>query len=172
MPRHLLSTYRNRGLRSFVDRVRGLGLALVLKALESQIDQPIDQRRIRDARRLPQLGIHADLCKARNGVQFVDPQLSADFVQQKVHARHSRAIQGFVRQEGHLAYLLREFSVQRSRDEQLGIISCASQVARALTGHKAGDVVDVPGENGSQQLTVKGVTTLSDEIRKWIQGTA
>lgn len=56
------------------------------------------------------------------------------------------------------------------KDEALGIISCATRMAKALDGHKAGDTVLVPTESGDATCTIVEVRGLSDEVRNWIDG--
>ena len=51
--------------------IRGFELLLLLKALQRQLDESIDQVRIRKAAGLPEPGIHADRCKSRHRIDFV-----------------------------------------------------------------------------------------------------
>jgi len=55
------------------------------------------------------------------------------------------------------------------RDEQLGIISCESKMAEALTGKKQGDKVVVPTEQGEAECLLKEVTSLPEAIQHWIK---
>jgi transcription elongation GreA/GreB family factor len=53
-------------------------------------------------------------------------------------------------------------------DEKLGIISCRSKLAVALAGHRAGEAVEIPGENEAVNCLVESVSALPPEIREWI----
>lgn len=55
-------------------------------------------------------------------------------------------------------------------DESLGIISCKSKLAEAFSGHKPGDQIVIPTENGSTTVTVMEVGGPSDAIKRWIRG--
>jgi transcription elongation GreA/GreB family factor len=63
-------------------------------------------------------------------------------------------------------YILGEWD----KDEKLGIISCETRMAKALDGHKAGDVVIVPNESGEVTCTIAEVTGLSEAVTSWILG--
>ena len=65
-----------------------------------------------------------------------------------------------------LYYILGEWD----KDEKLGIISCETRMAKALDGHKAGDVVVVPTESGEVTCTIAEVTGLSEAVKSWIGG--
>ena len=58
------------------------------------------------------------------------------------------------------------------RDEQLGIISCNSQLAKSVEGHKAGDLVQLPTEQGEVTGTLIEVGGLTPEVRSWIESNA
>jgi transcription elongation GreA/GreB family factor len=53
------------------------------------------------------------------------------------------------------------------QEPQRGIISCSSKMGKALSGHRKGDVVQVPGEAGEVQCTVVEVAGLPEEILLW-----
>ncbi len=55
-------------------------------------------------------------------------------------------------------------------DEQRGVISSQSQLAKALNGHKPGEQVSVPAENGPVAATITEVGELPGEIKAWIRG--
>jgi transcription elongation GreA/GreB family factor len=50
--------------------------------------------------------------------------------------------------------------------EELAIISSETRLARALIGHVAGEVVEIP----SGTCTIKAILPLSDEVRRWVTG--
>ena len=54
------------------------------------------------------------------------------------------------------------------RDEALGIISCNSQLARAVEGKRAGETVRVPAQNGEVDCLLAEVGDLSAAIKAWI----
>jgi len=53
-------------------------------------------------------------------------------------------------------------------DSNRNVISSASPLAKALTGHVAGDQVTVPGEHGVQEVRVVSVGPLAADIRAWL----
>ncbi len=53
-------------------------------------------------------------------------------------------------------------------DEKLGIISCRSKLAETLAGHRAGEQVEIPGENSPRNCVLKSVSDLPPEIKAWI----
>lgn len=53
------------------------------------------------------------------------------------------------------------------RDEELGIISCETQMAKTLDGHRAGDEITIPSEHGEVSCVVRQVVPLPDAIRAW-----
>jgi len=55
-------------------------------------------------------------------------------------------------------------------DENFCIISCRSKLAEILKGHRAGDTVEIPGENAPVSCVIEGVRELPPEIRAWING--
>lgn len=57
-------------------------------------------------------------------------------------------------------------------DETLGIISSQSKMAKALQGHKPGDIVQLPSETGLEEATLIEVSGLSAAVKDWIQGDA
>ena len=60
-------------------------------------------------------------------------------------------------------YILGEWD----RDEALGIISCETQMAKTLDGHKPGDELMVPSEEGEIACVVRQVVPLPEPIRAW-----
>lgn len=61
------------------------------------------------------------------------------------------------------------------RDEKLGIISCGSRLAQLVEGLRAGDEVMLPAhtsEAGDEKCIIVKVGGLSDEVKRWITGTA
>jgi len=57
------------------------------------------------------------------------------------------------------------------RDEDAGVIGCRSKVAEALSGHKPGDSVSIPGSAGEETCRLVEVTSLPDKIHTWILDT-
>ncbi|MDD5482749.1 MAG: GreA/GreB family elongation factor [Kiritimatiellae bacterium] len=55
-------------------------------------------------------------------------------------------------------------------DEKLGIISCRSKLAEVLTGRRAGDSVEIPGEKQPVRAVIGAVRSLPPEIMAWING--
>jgi transcription elongation GreA/GreB family factor len=53
-------------------------------------------------------------------------------------------------------------------EERLGIISCKSKLAEALSGHQPGDQVEIPTESGPKTVTIAAVEALPPEIKAWI----
>ena len=66
--------------------------ALLLLPFESQLDQPRNQV-LTDACGLPELGVHADLCKAGHGVYLVqiDAALASGSIRKSTRARPERS---------------------------------------------------------------------------------
>ncbi|MCX6997760.1 MAG: GreA/GreB family elongation factor [Kiritimatiellaeota bacterium] len=56
------------------------------------------------------------------------------------------------------------------RDEPLGIISCHTGMARAVEGHRPGDTLLVPSEQGERSCVLAEVTGLPDAVRAWMDG--
>jgi transcription elongation GreA/GreB family factor len=55
-------------------------------------------------------------------------------------------------------------------DDGLAIISCASALARALAGRRAGDTVEIPAESGAPEAcVVESVGPIPDPVRAWLQ---
>ena len=52
------------------------------------------------------------------------------------------------------------------QDEELGIISSETRLAKALLGHVAGDQVEIP----AGECEIKTVLPLSEAVRLWIKG--
>ena len=55
-------------------------------------------------------------------------------------------------------------------DEKLGIISCRSRLAVALSGHRAGERIEIPGENSPKNCAIEAIRELPPEIKAWING--
>lgn len=53
------------------------------------------------------------------------------------------------------------------QDTEKGIISCSSRMGKALTGHKVGDTVMVPGEAGEASCLVETIAALPADILAW-----
>lgn len=53
------------------------------------------------------------------------------------------------------------------QDAALGIISSDTRMARALEGHKAGEMVQVPTESGDVECRIVEVTPLPPEVLRW-----
>src|SRR5581483_5977138 len=96
------------------------GLAVALPpALDSQLEQAIDQLWVREATCLPELGEHADGRKARNSVDLVDHDLVRGPAHEEIDAREPGA---FERQEDldrHAPDALGHLGRERRRDQQL-----------------------------------------------------
>ncbi len=57
-------------------------------------------------------------------------------------------------------------------DEERGILSARCKVGEAITGHRPGDTVIIPGETGSINCTLLEVGSLPPDIKAWIRGEA
>ena len=57
-------------------------------------------------------------------------------------------------------------------DEQRGILSARCKVGEALTGHRPGDTVTIPGETGDSNCILLEVGRLPPDIKAWIRGNA
>jgi transcription elongation GreA/GreB family factor len=55
-------------------------------------------------------------------------------------------------------------------DPSKGIISSTSRMAQALGGHRGGEEVVVPGEQGEVRCRVLEVKRISDSIQQWVEG--
>lgn len=53
-------------------------------------------------------------------------------------------------------------------DVKMGIISSRSKLAVALGAHRAGDSVEIPGENAGINCVIEKISPLSPEIKAWI----
>lgn len=53
-------------------------------------------------------------------------------------------------------------------DEELGILSCMSRLAKTVEGHKVGDVVSIPAVVGEEEVTIQAIEPLSQAVRDWI----
>ncbi len=60
-------------------------------------------------------------------------------------------------------YILGEWD----QDSERGIISCSSKMGKVLAGHKAGDTVVVPADQGDDTITLIEVGALPPEIIAW-----
>src|SRR6266516_4426551 len=58
-------------------------------SLETEFDELLDQSRVLDVRRFPQLRIHGDVREARNGIDLVDEEAVGAAFQEEVDARKS-----------------------------------------------------------------------------------
>ncbi len=67
-------------------------LLLITMPFHSKLNQPVNQLRIRDTRSRPQLGIHADGCKSRHGIDLVQINLARLGIHEEVHARQTGAV--------------------------------------------------------------------------------
>lgn len=56
------------------------------------------------------------------------------------------------------------------QDPELGIISSASRLGKALTGHRPGEEVPIPGEDGEITCRLLEVSGLPEAIRSWAKG--
>ena len=56
------------------------------------------------------------------------------------------------------------------QDVALGIISCDTKLAQALQGHKVGEHVTIPTENGTAVCEIAEVSGLPPSVREWIEG--
>jgi len=63
-------------------------------------------------------------------------------------------------------YILGEWD----QDVALGIISCDTKLAQALQGHKVGEHVTIPTENGTAVCEIAEVSGLPPSVREWIEG--
>ena len=120
-PARARDTWWSRG-----DRQRALVLRLELGALavalERELDQPVEQRRVGQAGRLPQPRVHRDLGEAGQAVQLVHVVGERVAVDQEVDAREAARPRARDRRRSPLAQLLRERLGDRRRHEQLGAL--------------------------------------------------
>ena len=89
-------------------------------AFQRQFDQAVYQLGIRQAAGFPQLGIHADLGEAGDGVDFVQVDGVGVFIDHEINARHPGAIDGLVSADGNFPDEFSRFSGQGGRDKQPG----------------------------------------------------
>src|SRR5438067_1050476 len=112
--------------------------------LEGQLDEPVDQLRVRDPGRFPQLRIHRDRREPGDRVDLVQHDIVA--LEEEVHARHPRATDRAERLDRVLADLLRDRLGDRRRDEQLAPLD---QVLRFVVVELVrGDHLAEPGRFG------------------------
>lgn len=55
-------------------------------------------------------------------------------------------------------------------DADRNIIASGSGLAKALQGHAAGDVVEIPGEQGPVKVTLQAVKPLAPDLLTWLSG--
>ncbi len=65
-------------------------------------------------------------------------------------------------------YILGEWD----QDAEMRIISCSSRMGKMLSGHKAGESVAVPGDQGDEVVTLAEVSGLPEAIVVWAKGVA
>ncbi len=53
-------------------------------------------------------------------------------------------------------------------DENLGVLSCLSRLAKILCGTKVGDKVTIPAVAGEEEVTIAAIAPLSAPVREWI----
>src|SRR5262249_55611398 len=90
--------------------------------LEGQLDQTVDELRVRKAGSLPEFGVHADRGETGNGVEFVDVDFSVLAIEEKVATSHSGAVDG---EEGAHGIVLKRsdlFFAERGGDHELGAL--------------------------------------------------
>ena len=56
------------------------------------------------------------------------------------------------------------------QDTEQNFISCSSRMGKALTGHRAGDAIQVPGEQGDVACKIIEVSALPETIIMWSKG--
>lgn len=56
------------------------------------------------------------------------------------------------------------------QDAERGIISCSSKMGKVLSGHKAGESIAVPGDQGDVPVTLVEVGPLPEDIIAWAKG--
>ena len=56
------------------------------------------------------------------------------------------------------------------QDTEKGIISCSSKLGKVLTGHHAGDELEIPGDKGNEKCRILNVGALSSDILDWAKG--
>src|SRR5437588_5849687 len=67
---------------------------LILVTLYRQLDEPIQQLCIGQSARFPQLGVHADLGEAWEGVDFVDVDFVGPLLQEEIDASEATEVEG------------------------------------------------------------------------------
>ncbi|MEI6564003.1 MAG: GreA/GreB family elongation factor [bacterium] len=56
------------------------------------------------------------------------------------------------------------------QDAEKGIISCSSRLGKVLTGHRVGEVIDIPGDKGDVKCRILAVSALSEDVCMWAKG--
>src|SRR5690606_1182687 len=98
-----------------------LAPAAPLVPLQAQLDQTVDQFRVRQAGGFPQLGEHADVREAGHGVDLIHPDGLRLLVHEKVHAGQPAPVHRLKRGHGHAAHLLRGGLADAGGNNQLGL---------------------------------------------------
>src|SRR5712691_6318167 len=77
------------------------------RALEPQLDQPLDQARVLDLCRLPQLRVHRDRGEAGDGVDLVDEEAVGAALEEEIDACEARGADRPERRDGQPPDLVR-----------------------------------------------------------------
>ena len=99
-----------------------LELRTVVVSLEGQLDQTIEELRVRESRRFPEFRVHRDARETGQAVQLVHVDLVGLLVDEEVDARHALCVEGLVGELGRFPDRFREIGIERCGDDQLGRI--------------------------------------------------
>src|SRR5262249_53107017 len=91
-------------------------------ALERELDQPVEQRGVGQAARLPQPREHRRLGEARQAVDLVDEEGAARALHQEVDAAESLAVEDLAGADREALHLARLLLVELRRDEELRVL--------------------------------------------------
>src|SRR5205807_9693768 len=94
-------------------------LLFLLVALQSQLDQPLNQLWVFYSGSRPQLGVHADRGEARHGIDLIEIYLAGLGVHQEVHAGQAGAVHCLERSDCHFLQLFHLLSGELCRDDEI-----------------------------------------------------
>src|ERR1043166_5370591 len=106
-------------------------------ALESKLDQPLDEPRVLQLRRFPQLRIHRDAREAGDGVDLVDVKPIRAALEKEVDAREARCADGLERRDRVAAQLVALLLRQLRRDHELrGVVDIFVRIVVELAARQ------------------------------------